>query len=98
MTHAELLEQVLQLVVKLGLLAHSTPDSRHEKTNTGFPDLVIAGPKGAIFAELKSDGDETTADQDNWIWTLLIGGNIALVWRSDHLASGEIREQLEELC
>lgn len=68
--HAELQRNVEDLCDKLGLLWHHDVDGRLSRGTKGFPDLVIAGSRGLVFAELKSEDDDTTAEQDAWGWTL----------------------------
>ena len=53
-----------------GLLAHWCPDSRRCAGNPGFPDVLIAGPRGLLLAELKLAGAGTSAEQDLWAWTI----------------------------
>lgn len=53
----------------------------------GFPDLVLAGPPGVHFVEVKGDGDRLRPDQAEWIVALRAGGASAWVcsgktWRS----------------
>lgn len=69
-SEAELTSDVIGLADSLGLLWHHCPDSRRCKGNPGFPDLLVAGPRGLVLAELKSEHGETSADQDLWLWTL----------------------------
>ena len=52
----------------LSLKWHHETDSRRSKE--GFPDLVIAGPEGVAFAELKSEKGRATAAQTEWIAAL----------------------------
>ena len=108
MTEDQLLAEVTALCDRLGLLWHHDPDSRRSKGTKGFPDLVIAGPHGIIFAELKSEDGDTSADQDRWLWTLgqIVDSLISeyqesrimcFVWRPADLASGLIKWELEAL-
>jgi hypothetical protein len=48
------------------------------KSKEGYPDLTLARGNRAIFAELKSESGERTADQLAWADVLEgIGGNVA---------------------
>lgn len=105
MTESELTTEVIRLCGKYSALWHHCPDSRRCEGSTGFPDLVIAGPGGVIFAECKSDGGETTAEQDNWAFILTTTAlysklqrlqHVYYLWRPQNLESGEI-EQLIRL-
>lgn len=77
MTEAELQASILDLCKMLSLLTYHTHDSR--RSAAGFPDLVIAGRNGVIFAELKSATGTTTAEQDEWGWMLTQAEKLAWV-------------------
>ncbi len=47
----------------------------------GFPDLVLVKPPRVIFAELKSDDGNLTADQLSWISALNSSDVECYVWR-----------------
>ena len=96
MTEGELQHEVVKLASDLGLLVHHCPDARR-CYGQGLPDLIIAGPGGVIFRELKSDDGETTAQQDLWGWTLSRGGASWAVWRPADWCSGAISSMLEKL-
>lgn len=96
MTEKQLLESVLNACMWLKLLAYHVRDSRGSAA--GFPDLVIAGPRGVIFRELKSADGETTAEQDLWMWTLCKSGADCQVWRPADWYSGAVRARLEQLA
>lgn len=109
MTETELLHDVTRLAAAKGLLVHHCTDSRRCDGHRGFPDLVIAGPKGLIFAELKAAGGETSADQDLWLWMLHEIDNrcscecerrcsLDAVWCPADLESGRIEQALALLA
>ena len=52
MSERELDKHIRKLCADLALSRYHTLDSRG--SSAGFPDLVIAGPSGVIFAECKS--------------------------------------------
>ena len=94
---------VMALAQRMNLLAHWCPDSRKCYGDKGFPDLVIAGPRGLIFAECKMPSADTTAEQDRWIWTIGEAGgrgrdSIVRIWFPSHLENGTIERELQELC
>ncbi len=99
-TEAELTDAVLELARELGLLVHHCKDSRTCIGHKGFADVVLAGPKGVIFRELKSEYGETSAYQDRWGHRLcqsrIEGIAIALwdIWRPQDLESGRVRREL----
>jgi hypothetical protein len=97
-TEKELQRRVEAQCSRRGLLWHHCRDPRLScRGSRGFPDLVIAGPGGVIFTELKADDGDTSAGQDAWIWTLTASGAIAVVMRPADLATGRITERLEEI-
>lgn len=57
----------------------------------GFPDLVIAGPGGHIFVELKSDTGRLSADQRHWLLTLAAGGAEVYTWAPKDWAEAQTR-------
>ena len=96
MTEAQLQAVILEACAWLKLLAYHTHDAR--RSARGFPDLVIAGPRGVIFRELKSETGETSPEQDLWGWMLCRSGASWKVWRPADWYSGEIRDVLEQLA
>jgi len=68
-TEAELQKRITDLCDWLALKWHHETDSR--KSKKGFPDLVICGVRGIIFAELKSERGRVTIEQDEWLLALL---------------------------
>lgn len=70
MTEAELVAEVMAHSGRLGLLVHHCADSRRCRGNSGLPDLIILGPGGILFAEIKGPDGETSADQDQWLYFL----------------------------
>lgn len=69
-SEADWARDIVRLAGRLGLLAHFQPDSRRAAGTAGFPDIVIAGPRGVLFAELKMPDGETSAAQDWWGWMI----------------------------
>lgn len=91
MTEAQLQEAVRKLCRLLGVLAFHAHDSRRS-WGPGFPDLVLAGPGGILFRELKSATGDTSAQQDLWGWTLCKAGADWAVWRPADLRERIPRE------
>lgn len=83
---------------RLGLLHHHCRDSRRCEGFRGLPDLIIAGPGGLAFAELKDEDGETSADQDRWLYALHLAGVPWFVWRPENWDSGVIRARLKTLA
>lgn len=102
-SEADFCAAVMAVARGMGLLVHWCSDSRKCYGDKGFPDLVIAGPRGLIFAECKMPSADTTAEQDRWIWTIGEAGgrgrdSIVRIWFPSHLENGTIERELQELC
>lgn len=92
LTEADLQSRVIDLATLHGLHVHhcrparmqsgkwATPITGHK----GFPDLVIVGPGGVLFRELKAARGVLSADQESWLGTLTAAGADAGVWRPEH--------------
>lgn len=87
---------VVAMAKRRGLLVYHTHDSR--RSQPGFPDLVIVGPGGLIFRELKSPTGKATFDQMQWLQTLAATGADAGLWRPANLRDGLIEKTLARLC
>jgi hypothetical protein len=81
MTERELLDAVRDACRWSGLLTYHTLDSR--RSERGFPDLVLVGPRGVLWRELKSSSGRLTTDQRTWLDRLNDAGADAAVWRPD---------------
>ena len=93
MTESEFQKQVTDLCDWLRLKWHHETDSRRSKA--GFPDLVICGPGGVIFAELKTKAGRLRPEQQEWIEALEEAGQEVYVWRPPQI--DEIRRRLTRL-
>lgn len=71
--------KILAMCNWMGLRAYHVYDSR--QSAPGFPDLVIVGPKGVIFAELKSATGKLSNHQRDWLRDLHTAGQKTFVWR-----------------
>ena len=103
MTEAELLEHVRQTALGLGLLAVHRRDSRRDTGwSAGFPDVVIASPRGRglLIAELKSAGGQRSRPQQQWRRALEATTDrpVPLLWRPADWDSGEIHARLSLLA
>jgi len=94
MREDQLQEAILELCQWLRLKAFHIYDSR-KSAGAGFPDLVISGPGGTIFAELKSEKGKVSLSQDEWLNILTLSGQVAVVWRPSDMP--EIRRTLNAL-
>lgn len=91
----DLFEAVRELCKILRLLVYHTRDSRG--SYPGFPDLVIIGPGGMLYRELKSATGRLTKDQKIWLGALHYHGVDVGVWRPADMANGRISRELQAL-
>lgn len=94
-TEAGLQLAVEQLAGWLGLRCWHDVDSRRNKA--GFPDLVIVGPGGILWRELKKSTGRTSKAQDEWGAALRAAGQDWAVWKPGDMRSGRIRSELEAI-
>jgi hypothetical protein len=102
MTEAHLLTAVLDLCKLLHLrVAHFRPARTDRGWRTavqgdgaGWPDLVIVGPGGVIYRELKTDRGRISPVQADWLVALVDAGQDAGTWRPEDLASRRIEREL----
>lgn len=79
MNEADFQRRITDYCDLLGLKWHHETDSR--KSPAGFPDLVILGDGGVIFAELKADRGRVTPAQNDWLMRLSTAGAESYLWR-----------------
>jgi len=98
-TEQQLLEHVLQAAADLGLLAYHHPDGRRLQGDAGFPDLVLLGPAGFLFAELKSGRGRLTLEQWKWRSAILAQlHGMHVIWQPSDWEHGVIQMQLKALA
>jgi hypothetical protein len=95
MTEAALLARVIHLCDLYGALVYHTHDSRGSRP--GFPDLVIAGPLGILWRELKVVNGRLTFEQRQWGRGLREAGQDFEVWTPDDYASGRVGWEIAHL-
>lgn len=85
-------DTVIQLFKLTGwMVMHTRPATNRRgqwstplQGDPGFPDLVLAHKtRGVIFAELKLVGNKPTPAQLEWLRTLSLARQIAVVWTPD---------------
>jgi hypothetical protein len=96
MTEEQLQQAITDLARWLRLYVYHTRDSRGSAH--GFPDLVLVGPAGVAFAELKSDTGTVSIDQKAWGNALVNAGQLWEVWRPADWHSGRVRRALYRLA
>lgn len=79
MSEEQFQQRIIDYCELRGLLVFHDHDSR--RNQPGFPDLVIVGRHGVIFAELKTDKGKLRPDQEKWLLGLHRAGAIAVIWR-----------------
>lgn len=84
MTETQFQTRITDLCDYLGLKWHHEVDSR--KSKRGWPDLVIAGPSGVLFVELKTETGRISTEQRQWLDHLVTAGAHVRVWRPQHWA------------
>ena len=96
-TESAQLRYVAQLAEQYGLLMHHCRDSRHCSGDAGFPDLVLLGPGGILFPELKSSGYRTPG-QTTWRWALQAAGLSSPLWYPGDERDGLVAQQIAALA
>lgn len=96
MSEAQLQAAICELCRELGLLYYHTHDSRRSKP--GFPDLVIVGRGGVLFAELKNKTHQATPEQQQWLERLVSAGAAAVLWRPEQWHDQTIAATLARLA
>lgn len=111
MSEDDLKEAVIDMAHLLGLkVAHFRPartiDRKTgketwrtpvEADGKGFPDLVIVGPGGVLYRELKSGTGKPSPEQVAWLSGLTGAGADAGTWRPIDLTGGTIKRELQAL-
>lgn len=92
-SEAQFQRHIILLCRTFRLAYYHTHDSR--RSVPGFPDLVVVGPGGLIFAELKTETGRLSKAQKQWISILEAAGQEVHVWRPGDRRSIEAR--LEQL-
>ena len=98
MSEDELLGSTVALAEYLHILVFHVRDSRTLKIGQGFPDLVLAGSAGVIFAELKGFDDVLSSAQKSWKWKLQAGGAHWQLWRPPDWFTGRIEHELRRIA
>jgi hypothetical protein len=82
MTETQFQDRIIGLCDWLHLkVFHVVRSDKGVVSSKGFPDLVISGPFGTIFAELKSDKGRITEEQVSWLAMLARSQEHVYLWR-----------------
>ncbi|MDA8440464.1 MAG: VRR-NUC domain-containing protein [Propionibacterium sp.] len=95
MTEAKLLDHVRAAARAMRLRAYHTHDSR--RSEPGFPDLVIVGPGGVLYRELKTQKGRVRLEQTAWLDDLTRAGQNARIWRPIDVLNGTVLDELHAL-
>lgn len=106
MKEDDLKDAVIGLCKLLHLLVHHCRPARLAdgtwrtpiQGNPGFVDLVIVGPSGVMWRELKADGKYPDADQRKWSLALQDAGCDWGIWRPADLRNKTIERALKALA
>jgi hypothetical protein len=79
MSEAQFQQRITDLCDWLHVKWHHETDSRRSKA--GFPDLVLCGPRGIAFVELKTEKGKVTKAQTEWLESIAVAGGNSMVWR-----------------
>lgn len=80
-TEAWWCRRAVEVAARLGVrCSHWCSNSSRCAGMPGLPDLILAGPAGVMFREVKVGGAETTAEQDLWAYTLTESGQDWAIW------------------
>jgi len=85
-----------RLMKNLGLWSYHTRDSK--RSEKGWPDWVILGPRGSLFRELKSQRGTLSVDQRRVGAMLTRAGHDWATWRPADLFDGTIARQLAAIA
>jgi hypothetical protein len=92
MTEAALLEAVRAVAKLQGWQLYHT--YRSDRSEPGFPDLVLMRPPLLLFRELKADVGRLRPAQRKWLDELAACGQDVGVWRPADLRGGRIAAEL----
>jgi len=105
MTEAQLCAQIRALCTELHLHAFSATtylipgaSTTSPGSSRGFPDWVIIGPGGMLFAEAKSADGRRSRAQIFWAAAITGAGGDYRLWRPAGLTDGSIRADLERIA
>lgn len=85
MTHDQIVAEVMDRAAKRGVLCHYCRDGRRCEGRRGLPDILLAGPDGVVWLEVKTLGDTLSPDQTTWKHTLLASGQRVYVFYEQDL-------------
>lgn len=94
MTHGEVVAEILGRAAQRGVLGHYCPDSRRCEGDRGLPDVLLVGPFGAAWVEVKTGAAQLKPAQTTWKHMLLAAGQRYEVMREEDLTDGGLLNPL----
>lgn len=91
------IERVASLAQEHGVLWHHCTESRLCLGNPGLPDLILAGPGGVMFPELKDDMRHMRPAQTHWRWMLRAGRVNTPIWLPSQFRNGTVEASIAAL-
>lgn len=107
MRERELQASVMDLARWLGVLTFHPRPARTSSGDyvtavsgdgVGWPDLVLVGPHGILYRELKGAKGQATSAQQAWLSALHDAGADTGIWRPHHWHDGVIRRELGRIA
>jgi hypothetical protein len=96
MSEDDLEEAVRDLCAVHGVVRVHHRDSRG--TTAGWPDDALLGPRGAVFAELKTERGRVSRAQEAMHERMRAAGLTVVVWRPSDLLSGRIADTIRSIA
>lgn len=97
MTHDEVIARIGQLADELGVRWVYYPRTVQLRGHRGAPDILLAGPGGVAFAEIKT-GTDLEPDQVRWRDVLQAAGARWHLWQPGSLWDDSISCELRRLA
>lgn len=98
MTHDQIVAEIQRRAGARHILTHYCRDSRICDGDRGLPDLVLAGPHGVAWLEVKTHYDRLSTHQTTWKHMLLGTGQFCMTVYEGDLASGVVDGILDRLA
>ena len=86
--HDQIVAEIQKRAKARGLLSHYCGSAERCHGDRGMPDLVLAGPFGVAWVEVKTPGDRLRPEQTSWRYMLQAAGEVYEVMGERDLAPG----------
>jgi hypothetical protein len=97
MTESEQLALITKWAQQHRVLMHHCRDSRGCTGSPGLPDVILVGPGGLLFAELKTSNGGLRPGQTDWRWMLRAAGGQTVLWLPSHFRDGTVEAAIARL-